>query len=87
MQYEVVLACLYLAIISTYWKFKKMLTSLRKKQYSVIAIKNFEMRSLLDSDSDEDDSKEEASKRVKATVSTSQARRGQRGKEDKADED
>ena len=81
------LACLYLAIISTYWKFKKMLTGLRKKQYSVIAIKNFEMRSLLDSDSDEDGSKGEATKRVEAGVGTSRARRGQRGGADGADED
>jgi len=85
--YEIVLAGLYLLIIRTYVKFKKMFTNLRKKQYSVIAIKNFEMRSLFDSDSEEDQSKEEATKRPKSTVGTGQARRGRKATEDGADED
>jgi hypothetical protein len=85
--YEVALACLYLAIVSTYLKFKKMFTSLRKKQYSVIAIKNFEMRSLFDSDSEEDKSREEAEKQTKLTVGTSQARRGRKTTEETANED
>ena len=85
--YEIMLAGLYLFIIRTYVKFKKMFTNLRKKQYSVIAIKNFEMRSLFDSDSEEDKSKDEATKRPKSTVGTGQARRGRKATEDGADED
>lgn len=81
--YVVVIGVAYLCLFNAYWKLKLILDNLWERQSSVIAIKNFEIKSMFDSESEEETPGGE-----QPTIGTSNtARRGVKSAEQKLAED